>query len=394
MKLLVWVSSLDLRHPFSSTPAWWQLLKALSEIGVEVLVAPYHGNPIESLWWQVYDNPCRTEGDIFEQGRKLMRRLVHSNGRADLKPKNEQLSDIAVRKLAQAYIRPRWQRHFSRILTHQKDVDALLILTVPPNHIVGLPTWIRERFDIPVVYYDGDVPASLPQSQGFASGFRIYQEADLSEFDLVLSNSKGGMSDLLQLGARRVDVLYYGVDPDVFRQMDLEKDIDVFFYGHGQEYREEWIESMIAQPSRAMQAARFGVRGTRLELRDADVQLFPYASLSKLREYCCRSKINLVITRKTHASVYASSTSRPFELAAMGCCMVSSPYSGIEEWFVPDEEVVLVDEHTDVCSVYTSLLANPRLGQEIGRRARTRVLAEHTFQQRARQLQTLIGSIH
>ena len=29
MKLLVLVSSLDLRQPFSATPAWWQLLKGL-----------------------------------------------------------------------------------------------------------------------------------------------------------------------------------------------------------------------------------------------------------------------------------------------------------------------------------------------------------------------------
>lgn len=43
MKLFVLSSSLDLRHPLSATPSWWQLLKALYEEGVEVIAAPYHG---------------------------------------------------------------------------------------------------------------------------------------------------------------------------------------------------------------------------------------------------------------------------------------------------------------------------------------------------------------
>ncbi len=34
MKLLFVVSSLDLTQPFSATPAWWQLMKGLYEIGV------------------------------------------------------------------------------------------------------------------------------------------------------------------------------------------------------------------------------------------------------------------------------------------------------------------------------------------------------------------------
>ncbi len=52
MKLLFVVSSLDLTQPFSATPAWWQLMKGLYEIGVEVIAAPYQGPAIESLWWR------------------------------------------------------------------------------------------------------------------------------------------------------------------------------------------------------------------------------------------------------------------------------------------------------------------------------------------------------
>lgn len=40
MKLLVVPASLDLRQPFSATPAWWQLLKALHEEGTELIACP------------------------------------------------------------------------------------------------------------------------------------------------------------------------------------------------------------------------------------------------------------------------------------------------------------------------------------------------------------------
>jgi hypothetical protein len=52
MKLIVVCASLDLTQPFSATPAWWQLLKALYEIGVDVIATPYQGPAIESLWWR------------------------------------------------------------------------------------------------------------------------------------------------------------------------------------------------------------------------------------------------------------------------------------------------------------------------------------------------------
>ena len=69
-----------------------------------------------------------------------------------------------------------------QILTDEPDIDAVIILTAPLNHLVGVPTEIQLKHNKPVFYYDGDVPASLPNLRGFASGFRIYQGANPSEY--------------------------------------------------------------------------------------------------------------------------------------------------------------------------------------------------------------------
>ena len=119
----------------------------------------------------------------------------------------------------------------------------------------------------------------------------------------------------------------------------------------------------------------------------------PYASFAKLKDYCRRSRINLLITRQAHASVYASSTARPFELAALGCAMVSNPYDGIEEWFEPNKEILIVNSAAEAIDTYCRLLADPAERCALAHRARARLLHEHTYAHRAAQfLATLEGT--
>ncbi|MBZ0295582.1 MAG: glycosyltransferase, partial [Anaerolineae bacterium] len=303
---------------------------------------------------------------------------------------DEAASDKLVRQVAQTMIAPLWLRHLDRILTRVPDIDAVIVLTAPLNHLTGVAEELIRKHGKPVLYYDGDVPASLPNMQGFASGFRIYQGANPAEYTAFISNSKGGEAALKALGAREVHTLYYGADPDVFSPVDVpSQDIDVMFYGHGKEYRAQWIEDMIAAPSRAMPETAFAVRGTKLgDL--GRTQTLPYLSFSKLREYACRSKLNLCITRRAHASVYGSSSSRPFELSSMGCCIVANPYEGIETWFEPGKELFVVHSQEEAIDRYRYLLAHESERLAVGQAARERVLKEHTFRHRAHQLADIV----
>lgn len=392
MKLLIIPSSLDLTQPFSATPAWWQLLKGLYEIGVDVLAAPYQGPAIETLWWRAAGNPAKLPGDAFKALRDISRRVGAApvDVTAEAATSAESTADRLTRRTAQTLIAPLWERHLDAILKREPDIDAIIVLTVPLNHLTGVPAAISRKYNKPIFYYDGDVPASLPNMRGFATGFRIYQGADLSEYTAFISNSAGGADALRELGARAVHPLYYGADPDVFSPVDVPaQDIDVFFYGHGREYRAEWVDAMLARPARELSDARFAVRGKHLgDL--GRVELLPYLSFSKLREYACRSRINLCITRMAHASVFASSSSRPFELASMGCCIVANPYLGIETWFEPGKEIIIVHSADEAVDRYRYLLGHEAERRAIGQAARERVLKEHTFRHRARQLVEIV----
>src|SRR5947209_19857851 len=116
MKLLAVCSSLDLRLPYSCTPAWWQLLKGLAETGVDISAVAYAGETVESLWWKAYPNPCLREGAAFAAGRNLLRRLPVPGGAAQSDDSAESLSDRLTRGVASHWVMPRWRAHLDGII--------------------------------------------------------------------------------------------------------------------------------------------------------------------------------------------------------------------------------------------------------------------------------------
>ena len=387
MKILAIVSTIDLKNKLGCTPAWWQLLKALYEIGNEVIVIPYLGNPVESLWWKSYDNPCRKESIIYNSYLEDRKRSGKSPGQKTL------LSPIAT-QIIKHHIKPKWERHLLHILQKEADVNLVLLMSIPLNHITGIPSKIRSEFQIPVAYYDGDMPTILPKytvSRGFK--FNYYEGADLSEYDAFFTNSKGVIPDLQEMGADNVHPLYYGSDPELAAPIQVEKDIDISFFGYGSDFREEWMEKLIAIPSREMPEVSFVVAGGNFAIDLGRAKMIGDLSYSQWRQFSCRSKINLNITRWSHTNVYASSTSRPFELAAFGSCIVSQPYNGIEEWFEVGKELLVVNGENEAIETYKRLLHNDEDREKIGTRARSRILKEHTFKHRARQLIDVIRGI-
>lgn len=380
MKILVVCSALDLQYKLGCTPSWWQLLKALHETGNEVIAVPFLGDPVESLWWRSYPNPCAAESKLYNNYLEWKKtRGTHTAS---------QKSYLSfLNGLSENYIRSKWESHLISILDKERDIDILFFMNIPLNYTRGIPEKIRSVYGIPVAYYDGDMPTILPKyasDRGFK--FNYYLDADLSVFDAFFTNSKGVIPDLVELGAKNIHPLYYAADPELFKPLNIEKDIDISFYGHGSELREEWMKTMITEPSHMLSDRRFSVGGLGLDLDLGLARIAGYMNYSAFRRFCCQSKICLNITRWSHTSVYASATARPFELAAFGACIVSQPYSGIEEWFDIGREIAVVNDETEVLSVYQYLLDSDEEREKIGERARARLLKDHTYQKRAEEL--------
>jgi spore maturation protein CgeB len=389
-KLLCVASAVDLEFRYGCTPAWWQLWKGLHEEGAELVVAPYRGRPVEAPWWRPAANPVYYEAEAYALLREVAARVKGDRylRRAEDEPA-ESTADRLTRELIWRVVTPRWRRHLDRLIERERP-DAVVVFTVPMAHFRGIPTAIRDRYAIPVVFYDGDVPMSLPEFGGMDTGFNYYHGADPGEYDLLISNSEGGLESLIALGARRAEAVFWAADPDFFAPQPVEKDTDVFFYGYGDKFRRDWMAAMVGEPSRALPDVDFSLGGRDFQgdtgnarpVGDVPFPVFPRAISA--------ARVNLCITRRSHATVYASSSCRPFELAAAGAAVVANPYAGIERWFEPGSELLVVNDAVEAAAAYRLLLDDPVQAEDMGRRARERVLDEHTYRHRARRVLELL----
>jgi spore maturation protein CgeB len=167
--------------------------------------------------------------------------------------------------------------------------------------------------------------------------------------------------------------------------------MDVFFYGYGDKFRRDWMQALVGEPSRQLPDVDFALGGRDFRGDTGNARLWGEVPTSIIARAISSARVNLCITRRAHASVYASSSCRLFELASTGAAVVANPYEGIERWFEPGSEVLVVSSADEAVAAYRDLLDDPARAEELGRRARERVLEEHTYRHRARRLLDLVG---
>jgi len=389
-KILAVASAVDLDFRYGCTPAWWQLWKGMYETGVDLVVTPYRGRPVQSPWWRVAPNPTYREAETYATVRDAVARLKGDRYiRRDESDPEESSVDKLTRETIWRVVTPRWRRHLERLIERERP-DAVLVFTVPMAHFRGIPSFLRDRFKIPIVFYDGDVPMSLPEFGGMDTGFNYYHGADPSEYDLLISNSEGGIPRLLELGARRAETVYWAADPEFFTPQPVEKNVDIFFYGYGDKFRREWTQAMVGEPSRAAPEIDFGLGGRDFQGDVGSARLLGDVPFNVFARAISAARVNLNITRRSHATVAGSSTCRPFELASAGAAIVSNPHAGIERWFEPRNELIVVEDAEQALEAYRELLGDPGQAEAMGARARERVLDEHTYTHRARQVLELL----
>jgi spore maturation protein CgeB len=81
---------------------------------------------------------------------------------------------------------------------------------------------------------------------------------------------------------------------------------------------------------------------------------------------------------------------RLFEASACGSTILSDSWSGLEEFLTPNEEILLPHDQYEVANIMQTMLEEDRV--KMGRRARERILAQHSSQHRAAQFENIVDS--
>jgi len=376
LKILILCATLDLKKPYSATPFLLQWFKAFHDDGHQLFIIPYSGKSVESPWWKSYPNPNYRKGEILE---KIIKLSGHKSGKKNLP---------FISNLAQIFAKPALEKQIRKILDQEKEISAIINVGLPLNQLKGLAKDLKKDYNIPIFFFDDDLPTSLPEHGGFT--FNFYEGADLSEYDLFIITSEGSKPRLLEMGANSVEFVHIGIDPDEYKPIQVKKDIDIFFFGHNGASRKKHVDMMITEPSKLL-PYNFLIGGRDYTMDLGKAKYFsPKISFDEWKQYSCRAKINLNVVHELHAETFATSTARPFELAAMGCCIVSSPYKGIEKWFEPKKEIFVVNDSLEASEIYQMLINDDDLRLKVGKAARERVIREHTAKHRIRQIIEII----
>lgn len=102
------------------------------------------------------------------------------------------------------------------------------------------------------------------------------------------------------------------------------------------------------------------------------------------RAFYNEQRFTLNLTRREMARAGYAPSVRLFEAAACGRVIITDRWEGLETFFRLGEEILVADSAEDVLEY----LKESSALDPIGRRARARVLAEHTAARRAESLET------
>lgn len=234
------------------------------------------------------------------------------------------------------------------------------------------------------IFWDVDAPATLSELRD-SPGHAV--RLALQKLDLVLTYGGGDpvVQAYREFGARACIPIYNALDPDTHHPVapDEHFSADLGFLGNRLPDREARVEHFFLEPAARLPQARFllGGSGWQDKPMTGNVRRVGHVATRDHNAFNVTPKAVLNISRESMARNGFSPATRVFEAAGAGACLVTDHWEGIELFLKPNEEVLVARDAQDVIDLMADL--TPQRAAAIGKRAMARVLADHTYAQRA-----------
>lgn len=240
------------------------------------------------------------------------------------------------------------------------------------------------------IFWDVDAPATLAEMQT-APDHPLRRT--LPDLDLVLTYGGGDpvVAAYRELGARDCVPIYNALDPDTHHPAPPQERFrgDLAFLGNRLPDRDARVEEFFLRPAKQTPEARFLLGGSGWDAYPLprNVHLLGHVRTADHNALNCTPRMVLNVARDSMAKNGYSPATRVFEAAGAGACLITDAWEGIELFLEPGEEVLVARDGEDVAEILKTLPDDAP--QQIGARARARVLAEHTYADRAKQADAL-----
>ena len=241
------------------------------------------------------------------------------------------------------------------------------------------------------IFWDVDAPATLGRMEDDAADpFR----ALVPEYDLVLTYGGGDpvVRRYAALGARECIPVYNALDPTTHHPVDVDERFvaDLSLMANRLPDREARIHEFFLKASDAQPCHSFLLGGSGWDIARPNLKYVGHVSPQDHNAVNCSARAVLNVSRDSMAANGWSPATRVFEAAGAGACLITDAWEGIEDFLEPGEEVLVARDGAEVARLLDEL--DPDRARTIGDAARERVLAEHTYAQRAEQVQAILGT--
>lgn len=244
------------------------------------------------------------------------------------------------------------------------------------------------------VFWDVDAPATLAEIRPSAT--HPLRRA-LPEIDAVLTYGGGRpvVSAYTALGAMVCRPIYNALDPSTHHPVPLDAELatDLCFLANRLPDREARAEEFFFRAAELCPQRRFllGGNGWNGKPMSPNVRWIGHVGTQRHNAFNASALAVLNVARESMASMGLCPATRVFEAAGAGACLITDAWDGIEQFLTPDEEVLVARNGADVADQLRTL--HPDEARAIGGRARRRILAEHTYERRADEVDVLLRTL-
>jgi spore maturation protein CgeB len=242
-----------------------------------------------------------------------------------------------------------------------------------------------------VAFWDVDAPATLERVQNDANDpFR----ALIPRYDVVFTYGGGDpvVRAYEQLGARRCVPIYNALDASTHHPVSADPRFaaDLGLCANRLPDREARVEEFFLQAAEALPERTFMLGGSGWGDRalPQNVRYVGHVYTRDHNAFNCTPLAVLNVTRDSMTRFGFSPATRVFEVAGAGACLISDAWEGMELFLEPGKEVLLARTGAEVPELLRTL--DQARAREIGEAARRRILAHHTYDQRAREVDAVL----
>jgi spore maturation protein CgeB len=242
-----------------------------------------------------------------------------------------------------------------------------------------------------IAFWDVDAPATLARVETHdGDPFRTL----IPEYDFVFTYGGGPpvVQHYLRLGAKNCYPIYNGLDPETHHPVasDPSVECDLAFVGHRLPDREKRVADFFFKAATMAPEMQFvlGGEGWGSCNLPPNVRWIGHVGSTDHNRINCSARMVLNINRESMAKVGFSPPTRVFEAAGAGACLITDAWTGVEEFFVPGQEILVASTAEEVVGYLRRLSRITSI--EMGVAMRNRALRDHTYAMRARQFHKIV----